>query len=338
MIAAMTLPAALLLVLPLFLQAGAPQAKPASATQKAGTQEVPGPIQAEPAVVDFGIVEPGSVVSSTIKLVNPLDRPITIRAAKPSCTCTTVDMTGKVIPPKGSIEMPMSMKTAHSPGKKAAQVNLVFEGLNQLLAVRLEAETAYAVRANPVYIDALSPERMTGFFELLSRDGRPFTVKSVDGRPAQTADGVAMKAAPRQVVRYDLTKPGLSRSIPPFLIVETDHPDCPVMDLRVRHESTRITPLLNIAEFRAGVGAMQNGTPVEFEIEVKNAGALRLTRVVPQRGEFAAVIVDQKPDGESVLVKIRLLATGMPIGPFLFPCTLEAPGKNTDLWIYGAVR
>jgi hypothetical protein len=247
-------------------------------------------------------------------------------------------MTGKVIPAKGSIEMPMSMKTAHSPGKKAAQVNLVFEGINQLLAVRLEAETAYAVRANPVYIDALAPERMTGFFELLSGDGRPFVVKSVDGKPAQTADGAEMKPATRQVVKYDLTKPGLHPSVPPFLIVETDHPKCPVIDLRVRHSSTRITPLLNIAEFRSSVGVIRNGTAFDFEIEVKNAGQVRVARAVPGRKEATAVIVEQRPEGESLMVKIRMIAEGMPSGPFLFPCTLEAPGKNTDLWIFGTVQ
>ena len=307
-------------------------------TRRTGPQEIPGPIRAEPALVDFGVVEPGTVVSATIKLVNPLDRPVTIRAAKPSCTCTTVDMTGKVIPALGSIDMPMSMKTAHSVGDKVAQVNIVFEGLNQLMSVRLEAETAYAVRANPVHIDALAPERMTGFFELLSTDGKPFLVRSVDGKPPVTADGVPMKPASRQVIRYDLTKPGLRQTVPPFLIVETDHPNCPVLDLRVRHESTRITPLLNLAEFRTNVGVLRNGGATEFQIEVKHAGQTRVTGVATSRKDIVAALGEQKSDGDSLLVKVKLLPTSMPNGPVLFTCTLEAPGKNTDLWIYGTVR
>ena len=306
--------------------------------QPSGPKAVPGPISAEPALADFGIVEPGTVVSKTIKLLNPLDRPVLIRLARPSCTCTTVDMTGKTIPAKGSLEMPMSMKTSLSVGKKTAQVNMVFEGLDQLLEIKLVAETAYAVRANPAYVDALAPERMKGFFELLSSDGTPFVVKSVDGRPPESADGSPMKPATRQVVRYDLTKPGLQRGVPPFLIVETDHPKCPALDLRVRHDSTRITPVLNFAEFRTNVGVIQNGTPSEFEIELKHAGELRVDRVTSNHKEIAAALLDQKSDGDALLVKVKLMPVGMPAGPFLFTCTFGSGAKTSDLWIYGVAR
>lgn len=308
------------------------------AQSPAAPKAVPGPISAEPAVADFGIVAPGTVVSKTIKLVNPLDRPIRIKLAKPSCTCTTVDMTGKTIPANGVLEMPMSMKTSHSVGRKTAQVNMVFDGLEQLLEIKLVAETAYAVRANPAFVDALAPERMKGFFELLSTDGAPFMVKSVDGRPALTADGAPMKPATRQVVKYDLTNSGLGTGIPPFLIVETDHPKCPVLDLRVRHETTKIAPVLNFAEFRTNAGVLQNGTPTEFEIELKHAGPMRVDRVESRHKEVQAFIVDQKSDGDSLLVKVKLLPTGMPIGPCLFTCRFGAGSKTSDLWIYGLVR
>jgi len=303
-----------------------------------GPTAVPGPISAEPAIADFGIVEPGTVVSKTVKLVNPLDRPVLIKLARPSCTCTTVDMTGKTIPAKGSIEMPMSMKTSLSVGKKTAQVNMVFEGLDQLLEVKLLAETAYAVRANPAYIDALAPERMKGSFELLSTDGIPFVVRTIDGGPAETADGSPMKPATRQVVRYDLSKPRLLSVVPPFLIVETDHPKCPALDLRVRHDTTKITPILNFAEFRTNVGVIRNGTPADFEIELKHAGPLRVDRVTSRHKEVAAALLEQKSDGDALLVKVRLMPVGMPPGPFLFTCTFGAGTKTSDLWIYGIAR
>ena len=328
--------ACLILQQPFQQSLSAQQAQPPA--QQNGPKAIPGPISAEPAIADFGIVEPGTVVSKTIKLINPLDRPVLIRLARPSCTCTTVDMTGKTIPAKGSIEMPMSMKTSLSVGRKTAQVNMVFEGLEQLLEIKLVAETSYAVRANPAYIDALAPERMKGFFELLSNDGTPFMVKTVDGRPAESADGSPMKPATRQVVRYDLTKPGLQNSVPPFLIVETDHPRCPALDLRVRHDTTKISPVLNFAEFRTNVGVIQNGTPTEFEIELKHAGALRVDRVASRRTEIAAALVEQKSDGDALLVKVRLMPVGMPAGPFLFTCTFGSGAKTSDLWIYGVAR
>lgn len=298
----------------------------------------PCPIIADPPGVDFGVVEPGTVVSATIKLVNPLDRPVLITKATPSCTCTTVDMAGKTIPAKGVIEMPMSMKTSHAVGKKAAQVTLLFEGVPVPMTVRLDAETAYAVRANPTYIDALAPERMKGFFELISKDGQPFVVTTVDGKPAATADGAPMKPANRQVVKYDLATPGLRPGVPPFLIVETSHPKCPILDLRVRHETTRISPALNFAEFRENIGVITNGTPVEFDVELKHAGALRVDRVAANHKEMQATLVSQKSDGDSVLVKVSLKPVGMPKGPFLITCTLAAGEKSSDLWIYGTAK
>ena len=147
-----------------------------------------------------------------------------------------------------------------------------------------------------------------------------------------------MKPATRQVVKYDLTTSGLGTGIPPFLIVETDHPKCPVLDLRVRHETTKIAPVLNFAEFRTNVGLMQNGTPTEFEIELKHAGPMRVDRVESRHKEVQAFIVDQKSDGDSLLVKVKLLPTGMPIGPCLFTCRFGSGTKTSDLWIYGIVR
>jgi hypothetical protein len=124
----------------------AEQQAPASAagqsTPDPKSKEIPGPIKAEPSDVNFGIVEPGSTVSTTIKISNPLNEDVMILAAKPSCTCTTVDMAGKVIPAGGSIEMPMSMKTSQTPGTKTAVVNMAFKGLGQVMVLKIDAAEA----------------------------------------------------------------------------------------------------------------------------------------------------------------------------------------------------
>ncbi len=276
-------------------------------------------------------------VKAMIKLINPLDRPVTIKVAQPSCTCTTVDVTGKVIPARGFLEMPMSMKTPHSVGPKTAQVQLVFEGYGQLLKVRIDAETAYAVRANPAFIDALAPERMQGFFELTAADGTPFVVQSVAGKPAVTADGKPMTAATRQVLRYDFTQPAGAK-VPPFLIVETDHPKCPVLDLRVRHETTRIAPALNFAEYRANVGVVAVGASSEFELEIKHMGAARVGAATSLNPAAKTELLEQKSDGDSLLVKVRFTNLSLPSGVFLLPCQFTSGAKSADLLLYGTVR
>jgi hypothetical protein len=304
--------------------------------------EIPGPIKAEPAEVNFGVVEPGSKVAATIKLINPLDQDVTISAAKPSCTCTTLDMVGKVIPARGSIEMPMSMKTAHTPGTKTAVVNMAFKGITQVMVVKIQAETAYSVRANPNFIDALTPERMMGSFELVSADGTPFVVKSVDGRPPVTADGSPMQSATKHALRYDFSAPSpLCRTflaVPPFLIIETDHPKCPILDMRVRHATTRITPSFGFAEFRANCGAMSAKGTSEFELEIKMMGKARIASVQSLVPAFATQLVSQTPDGDSVLVKVRVTDLGAQPGPFLFPCRFTGNGKTSDFWLFGTIR
>jgi hypothetical protein len=321
-------------------QAPAPAAGQSTPDPK--SKEIPGPIKAEPSDVNFGIVEPGSTVSTTIKISNPLNADVMILAAKPSCTCTTVDMAGKVIPAGGSIEMPMSMKTSQTPGTKTAVVNMAFKGLGQVMVLKIEAETAYAVRATPNFIDALAPERVKGTFELQSADGTPFTVKTVDGKPAMTADGSPMKPATKHTVRYDFSSPSALCSkflaVPPFLIIETDHPKCPVLDLRVRHASTRITPAFGFAEFRANTSAMSPKSSMEFEVELKHMRGARIASVQSQSPSFQTQMVSQTPDGDSVLVKVRVTDLGAPAGPFLFPCRFSGNGKTSDFWIFGTVR
>ena len=304
--------------------------------------EIPGPIKAEPATVNFGIVEPGTTVAATIKLTNPLDRDVTISAAKPSCTCTTIDMVGKVIPAGGSIEMPMSMKMAHTPGVKTAVVNMAFAGVTQVMVLQLEAETAYAVRATPTFVDALKPERMTGSIELVARDDVPFMVKSVDGKPPVTGDGSPMKPATKHTLRYDFTSASpltkAYNAVPPFLVIETDHPKCPIVDMRVRHDTTRITPSLAFAEFRANCGAIPAKGSAEFEIEIKLMGSSRIDSVQSLHPSFKTEVVSQKPDDSSVLVTVRVTDLGAQPGTFLFPCRFSGRGKQSDFWIFGVVR
>ncbi|MBI1304083.1 MAG: DUF1573 domain-containing protein [Phycisphaera sp.] len=328
--------------------ARAPQTQPQQAQPRQPAQpqvvnpksiEIPGPIKAEPATVDFGFVEPGTTVSATIKLINPLDRPVTIGAAKPTCTCTTVDMVGKVIPAGGFIEMPMSMKTSQSVGNRSAAVNMAFEGIRQILVVELRAETAYTVRATPSFIDARAPESMKGSFEVVSADGAPFSVLSVDGKPPVTLDGSPMQPAAKHVVRYDFTtEGGLRKGVPPFLIVETDHPKSPVIDLRVRHETTRITPALGFAEFRANCGEMKPKGAMEFDVEIKMMGKTRIERIQSLDPRFQTDLVLQRDQDDLLIVRTRVTDLGQHKGPFLVPCRFFARGRHGDYWLFGTVR
>ena len=299
-----------------------------------------GPIVAQPASVDYGIVAPRTLIETEITLTNTLDRPVRIMAAQPTCTCTTVDVTGEVIPARGTLKMPMGMQTSAAVGLKSAAVTLLFEGIDTPLRVQISAEVAYSVRAVPVpFIDALAPERLRGTFELESVDGEPFEVIAVQGQ-APAFEGFDPATDPkrnRYRLAYDFT--GLDcPEFPKYLLVQTDREDCPLVDLRVRHQCTRIQPGLSLAEFRAMTGRIPPGESGEFTIEIKNMGRARVDQVFTISPDATVELVGQEADGSSVLCTVRVTPRPGYGGLLQLPATFVAAGNTAELLVFGLVE
>ncbi|MFO0872955.1 MAG: DUF1573 domain-containing protein [Phycisphaerales bacterium] len=310
-----------------------------------------GPVMLDPKDVDFGIVEPNTVVKTEVKITNMTDKPLRIVRSVPSCQCTTVEMAGTVIAPGATVPMPMSMKTSKSTGIKAAGVTLVFEGYQQPVELSIRSEVAYAVRAVPPFIDVqqaphdpqnkpLPPQPLKGTFTLESIDGKPFRVTGVHGKPPVFVDFDPARDQPRPkyLVAYDFTSTPPAQ-VPCYLIVETDRPDCPVMDIRVRHENTRIVPTFKIAEFRSSFGRVEAGAKGEFDLEVKDLDEVRIASVQSRDPAQAEVrLTSQKPDGKNVLCTFELTPAPGRTGMLYFPVTLTTTdGRKTDLLVFGRV-
>lgn len=315
-----------------------------------------GPVIIDPAEVDFGVVAPETTVEAEVKITNTTSRPIKVLAAVPSCTCTSVDITGKVIPAGGMLPMPMSMKTSASTGEKVAAVKLMFEGHPDPVQVVIRSEVAYSIRATPPFIDVQqapktpqgtpdTPRPLAGTFTLTSNDGKPFRVISVLGaEPVYAGASAGFKPgsdAPRSTytLAYDFSATPPT-SIPAYVIVETDRPDCPALDLRVRHENTHIKPTFKIAEFRSAVGRIEPGKSGRFELEIKEIGGRKVASVTSKNPAMAtARLLEQKPDGKSVLMSAEVVPAAGFRGPLYFPVTITLDdGRSTDLWVFGSVR
>ena len=85
-------------------------------------------------------------------------------------------------------------------------------------------------------------------------------------------------------------------------------------------------------------GSMSPKSSMEFEVELKHMRGARIASVQSQSPSFQTQMVSQTPDGDSVLVKVRVTDLGAPTGPFLFPCRFSGNGKTSDFWIFGTVR
>lgn len=308
--------------------------------QGTNPQQPAGPILAEPPVKDVGVVKPEEVVTVVFKLVNPLDHDVTIVMAKTSCQCTGVDVLGKVIPAHGTLDMPASMRMSKAPIRKAATVTLVIDlggGKKQPLQVAIYAEVAYAVRAAPGFIDALTPEGMTGTFELTATDGAPFRVLSANGEaPVAAGSGDPSAPSTRHALRYDFTKPGTV--VPKYFVVETDRTDCPLIDLRVRHDTTHIRPPYKVAEFRSSFGAIPPQGVGSFELEIEEVGSHRISSAQSLDPNFEVSIVEQVSDGKNLNAKFSVQAGSGAKGVAMFPVAITLDGKRYEHLVMGVIR
>ncbi len=292
------------------------------------------PITVTPAEVNLGYMTPRTTVDGNFVLTNTTDQPITILAAAPSCTCTTVDIKGKVIPPHGTLEVPIHMKVPAAPGRKTAQVKVVYEGLDTVSLLNMGGEVAFPVRLTSVdkgnrtnpYIDAHSdPARTKGTIHAQSIDGKPFTVKSVLGKPPTYVgfDPATDSARSEYDLLYDFSE-STCDAMPRFLLVETDRADARLLDMRIRHECTKIQSKIPWGEYRINAGMARAGAVVPADIQIKRAGTSRAVSVSSGDPAIGVGIANQVGDGDSVLVELTLAIspTASP-GLHAFPLTMK---------------
>lgn len=307
------------------------QTPPARAPAAAAT------VRAEPAVIDFGFVKPEETVTAKVMLINPLDQPITIARAVPSCQCTGIDIEGKTIPAKGTLEMPISMKMSKAPVRKGASVTLVLQPVNQVLKVEMSAEVTLPIRATPNFVDA-QKGALKGEFTIAATDGKPFRVLTANGTTPIFRDFDPTKDSPKSSYRigYDFSAPGFV--VPKYFVVETDRTDCPLVDLRVRHETTKISPPVKVAEFRSSIGRVAPGEAGTFDLEFEAVGSARVASVRSLWDGATVRLVEQRPDGQNLLLVCEVQPKAGHVGPMLFPVEIAIANQTYRHLVMGTVR
>lgn len=319
---------------------GRPPTQERSQPQGAG---IP-PLVADPAKVDFGIVEPGSELSTTVTLLNPTARPVRILKAQPSCTCTTVDMTNVIIPARSTVEMPISMKTSRAVGKKPARVQLMVQGYNKFFTIDIDAETAWAVRAIPPHLPvkekATGPEQLQGRYALESVDKRPFSVLSVMSEPPEFDGFDPGSDAPRNryILKYDFSHTPCEE-IPPFIIIRTDHPLAPLLDVRVRHDPcTRIAPPLPMGDYRSNLGVVKPGQALQVPLTFKKLRRPKIESVRSLGPILQTDLIDQRADGKELeTITLARIAQDAPEGLFQVQVVYSDGVTSAEHTYYGWV-
>ena len=252
-----------------------------------------------------------------------------------------------MIPAKGTLEMPVTLQVPNTTGIKKAAVNMILStGVGPRLT--LLAESAYAVKTIPPYISAFDrPENMTGAVVLKSVDNKPFRVLSVAQKAPVFMNDAGEGDVPRtqHVVQYDLTGYECA-SMPKWLLVETDHPDAPLVEMRIRHKCTRLkhqiqpgSITLNFDGWIANVGAIPVGGAGEFTIEIKDFLGQKIDAVVSLSPNFKTDVLEQRPgEGGRLQVKVAIKPLLSKTGVFEIPIQFVSGSKGELLTVVGTVR
>ena len=139
------------------------------------------PVELEELQVDLGVHQLGSAPRGNIAFRVIGDRPLTLLAASPTCSCLSTDFNGRVeIAPGARHVVQVEFRERSFPGTAEERVRLVFAGLKEILEVPVRVFFSQVpLRFSPEYINAESV--LKGEMTLRSLDDVPFEVLSVSG-------------------------------------------------------------------------------------------------------------------------------------------------------------
>lgn len=305
------------------------------------------PVEFEPANLNFGIVPPHTIGKGTAKIWNVGDQPLRIVKSITSCGCTsTENLAGRVIPPGGFIEFNTEMEMKTGLGVKREKVTLLFEGYGGTQVIfYYNAEVARPVRVVPPYVDAVTQGR-TGTVEVTSLDNKPFQILKAHGLAPQFVgfDPATDEPRTRYTLKWDMSQFNGKR-VPWFWVIETDHPNAPIVDVRLRHNSTRAvqdrTRSWQPKDQRILIDLVRNGESVEIITKHEYARNRTPQPQTAQVKSLSAILdaqlvgVEQK--GRLLEFRVRITLKNAPLGMFYEHISVGSAGTTVPLRIIGSV-
>ncbi len=216
-----------------------PETTPLQMTGRIVTTTAAGRLEIVPERIDFGAVGPGSISRGVFKMTNRGSRPVRVLRVTPSCVCTTLsDLAGSVIGAGETVSLEASLDAPEQAGEKEAKVFVQLEGMDQPAIVKLGGMITLPVQPSPAYASALEGVE-SGTIRLSATDGRPFRVLASNGVEPDFVGFDSATETPRNTYEIRWSVAGMPpREIPRWWVFTTDHPECPLVACRVRHQET----------------------------------------------------------------------------------------------------
>ncbi len=284
----------------------------------------PPPIVFDPVELDFGTVLPDTDMKGTFRITNVGDEPITIAGVKADCRCTAIDdIVGETIPPGGSLETSAMLEGPAASGAKRASVAVLVDGYAPAI-MRLRARVGRVVEIDPTVIRP-APDVTSGRLVLTATDDRPFTIRASNGEPPTYLDGFtpgrdeprASYAIGWDISQYD-PQSCFDRNgnrMPVWWIIETDHPEAPIIDLQVRHVPCSMPePLMarqwGLSKQRVILGALKPGEAADFSVDLKWLRHIEpndtIREVRSESEHFDAELLGTTREGDQITCRVRI--------------------------------
>jgi hypothetical protein len=280
-----------------------------------------------------------------VNVVNVSTKPLLIEFSRASCTCTSVDLANTRLEPGQSAALAAEYKGSPILGARNMVVRVKAAGYNDVAEVPMTVLVALPLHSDPPKINAIK-DRNTGFqpqagvLNITSEDHKPFRILTMQGGPPPFVDFDPAKDQPRDhyKLKWDLTRYNLQTCtdsngvmMPGWFVLETDHPDCPVLDIELDHDCTIVSPLKQgdtwlIPDRRIAIGKVTPGVPIDVPIEV---------RWIPKAGVREDVV--KMATSESPYFKAELKEVTPTKEGFIAHVTLTPQADRRGM-IYGVVR
>jgi len=291
-------------------------------------------LRPEPVALDFGFMSPGEDRTGQITLTNTSDRPVTILAIQPTCTCTTTtSLAGTRIEPGSSARFDAKLGASVVPGPRKATVKILAEGFGQALELDVRGEVALPLRAVPSALQPPPGGPGKGRFVIESIDRKPFRVVSAGGLTPGFLGFDPARDAPKAtyVLRYDLESLPRDRW-PAFWVVQTDRADCPVLGLKVRDASFNRPTVLKMREYALNLGVLPVGAEREIPVDLLEPLPGETTVEASGGLSMRVVRVDPLSDGARLVLQVRPPERA---GSFVAEVRLRNGDREQVLWAYG---
>ena len=186
----------------------------------------------------------------------------------------------------------------------------------------------------------------TGTVQVTSLDGKQFRILKAHGLAPQLVgfDPVTDEPRTQYTLKWDMSQFNGKR-VPYFWVIETDHPDAPIVDVRMRHNSVQPvrdrTRSWQPKDQRILIDLVRNGESIEIVTKHEYAGNRTPQPQTAQVRSLSAILdaelVGVELKGQLLEYRIRLTLKNASLGLFYERISVGSAGLTSPLRIIGRV-